>query len=185
MPLPKIDLKVLHFPDHRLRMVSKAVDDTDYNVRQLVDAMIETMFKLEGAGLSAIQVGAPLRLFVIDGRFISAGSKPLTFINPEILERSVETDVNGEGCLSFVGVTVPVKRSKSVKVRAWNRDGKMFEITVAGYGARAIQHEYEHLDGKLLIDHLPPISRDIIKRKLLKKARDDERAREAKKRRYS
>jgi len=183
MDLPEVKIKIVQFPAMVLRQVSRPVGDADYNIKQLVDAMVSTMASSNGLGLSAIQVGAPLRIFVLDGKLVSEGAQPLVFINPEIVELSEEQQVAEEGCLSFAGVTMTIPRATTARVRAWNREGKMFELSGHGLLARALQHEYEHLDGKLFIDHLPIMKRDILKRKLTKRAKLVERVALQKKKR--
>jgi peptide deformylase len=173
MTMPTVKLELLLYPDKRLREISRSVDDkVDRGVRQLVDAMVDIVFAKRAAGLSAIQVGAPLRIFVLDGDIVQKGLPPLTFINPEIVELSDEKQTSDEGCLSFPDIFVPLQRSMHVKVKAWNAEGKPFEMRASRLGARAIQHEYDHLSGKLFIDHLGPIRRDIIKRKMAAAAKE-------------
>jgi peptide deformylase len=123
-----------------------------------------------GAGLAAIQVGAPIRLFIIDGGVAGGeeGSPPKVFINPEIVQLSQESQTGDEGCLSFPGIFVPVKRGMRARVRAMDMDGKTFEAEGEALLARALQHETDHLNGKLLIDQVGPVKREIIKRKLRK-----------------
>jgi len=162
-------LPILKYPDARLRQSSQPVSDKDFNVKQLVEMMLATMYANNGVGLAAIQVAAPLWIFVVD---VSVNhDTPLVFINPTITTFSQEKESALEGCLSFPGVGVDVERSKEVSVRAWNRNGLMFNLTASGLAARAIQHEYEHLDGKLFINHLGVVKRDILKRQLAKRAR--------------
>jgi len=171
--MPSIKLPVLRYPNPRLREVSRDVDDAvDRNVKQLVDAMIETMYENKGAGLSAVQVGAPLRVFVLDGDLVTKGMHALVFVNP-VLDTTVPSkkEVTEEGCLSFPGVAVEVERFTEVALTAFNRDGKMFTIGLSGYAAKAAQHELDHLEGRLLIDHLSSIKRDILNRKIAKSRR--------------
>jgi peptide deformylase len=161
---------ILRFPDSRLRQRSAEVTTIDDDVRQLVADMAETMAAANGAGLAAIQVGAPLRLFIIDGGVAGdeEGAPPKVFINPEILEISPESQTGDEGCLSFPGIYVPVKRGMRARVRAMDLDGNVFEIEGEELLARAFQHETDHLNGRLLIDQVGPVKREIIKRKLRK-----------------
>ena len=172
---------ILRFPDSRLRQRSVEVGTVDDSVRQLVADMAETMAAANGAGLAAIQVGAPVRLFIIDGA-VAAGRNdddadgeaaaaplpPKVFINPEILEISPEAQTGDEGCLSFPGIYVPVKRGMRARVRAMDLDGNTFEVEGSELLARALQHETDHLNGRLLIDQVGPVKREIIKRKLRK-----------------
>src|SRR5882724_10364724 len=161
---------ILRFPDAKLRERSSAVTEVGDDVRQLVADMAETMAAADGAGLAAIQVGAPVRLFIIDGAVAGGGegAPPRVFINPEIVELSPESQTGDEGCLSFPGIFVPVKRGMRARVRAMGLDGETFEAEGEGLLARALQHETDHLNGRLLIDQVGPVKREIIKRKLRK-----------------
>jgi peptide deformylase len=174
---------ILRFPDSRLRRSSTEIGDVDDSLRQLVADMAETMAAANGAGLAAIQVGAAVRLFIIDGGVATgaaggegdgesaeepAAVPPKVFINPEIVEISSESQTGDEGCLSFPGIYVPVKRGMRARVRARDLDGNVFEVEGEGLYARALQHETDHLNGRLLIDQVGPVKREIIKRKLRK-----------------
>jgi peptide deformylase len=167
---------ILRFPDPRLRQVSAEVTAFDDELRQLVADMTDTMYLAEGAGLAAIQVGVPLRLFIIDAE--AAGRQPedspVVFINPRIVTLSEESQTGDEGCLSFPGIFVPVKRAMRARVRAFDVKGEPFEIEGEGLFARAMQHETNHLDGKLLIDMVGPVKRQIIRRKMRKEAEEAE-----------
>lgn len=161
---------ILKYPDPRLREKSQDVTRFDDELRQLVSDMGETMFAANGAGLAAIQVGAPLKLFIIDGP-VAGGpedSAPKVFINPEIVALSDEAQTGDEGCLSFPGIYVPVKRGMRARIRALDVEGQPFEVEGAELFARALQHENDHLIGRLLIDQCGPVKREIIKRKLRK-----------------
>ncbi|HVU50761.1 MAG TPA: peptide deformylase [Polyangia bacterium] len=161
---------ILRFPDAKLRQRSVEVKEVDDSVRQLVADMAETMEAANGAGLAAIQVGVPVRLFIIDGAVAGGpeGSPPKVFINPEILEISPESQTGDEGCLSFPQIFVPVKRGLKARVRAMGLDGQTFEAEGEALFARALQHETDHLNGRLLIDQVGPVKREMIKRKLRK-----------------
>jgi peptide deformylase len=165
-------LPILRYPDVRLRHKSQDVTSFDDELKALVTNMADTMFAAEGAGLAAIQVGAPLRLFLIDavvgGR--APTDPPLVFINPEIVGISDEAQTGDEGCLSFPGIFVPVKRGMRAIVRATDLEGQRFEVEGAALYARALQHEHDHLTGRLLIDMVGPVKREIIKRKMKKEA---------------
>jgi len=163
---------IVRFPDPQLRKRSAELSGVDDDVRQLVAEMTETMIAAEGAGLAAIQVAAPLRLFIVDGHVAGGdeGSPPKVFINPEIVEISPESQTGDEGCLSFPDIFVPVKRGLRARVRALDLDGNPFEAEGEGLYARALQHETDHLNGRLLIDQVGPVKREIIKRKLRKDA---------------
>ncbi len=163
---------ILRFPDPKLRQRSAELDEVDDSVRQLVADMTETMVAANGAGLAAIQVAAPVRLFIVDGEVAGGaeGAPPKVFINPEIVSISDEAQTGDEGCLSFPGIFVPVKRGMRATVRARDLDGNTFEMEGEGLLARAIQHETDHLNGRLLIDQVGPVKRELIKRKLRKDA---------------
>ncbi|HEY7375088.1 MAG TPA: peptide deformylase [Polyangia bacterium] len=165
---------ILRFPDPQLRQrsVEVSVGDIGDDLRQLVADMAETMIDANGAGLAAIQVGAPVRLYIIDGH-VAGGAEdapPKVFINPEILAISDDAQTGDEGCLSFPDIFVPVKRGMRAKVRARDLDGNVFEAEGDGLFARALQHETDHLNGRLLIDQVGPVKRELIKRKLRKDA---------------
>jgi peptide deformylase len=163
---------ILRFPDPKLRQRSTVIEGVDAHLRQLVADMTETMVAAEGAGLAAVQVASPVRLFLIDGHVAGGGetAAPKVFINPEIVAISEEAQTGDEGCLSFPGIFVPVKRGMRARVRAMGLDGETFEVEGEGLYARALQHETDHLNGKLLIDQVGPVKREIIKRKLRKDA---------------
>lgn len=163
---------ILRFPDPKLRETSQPVTDFGDALQTLVADMTETMLDAEGAGLAAIQVGVPLRLFIIDGHVAGGeeGAPALVFANPELLEVSEETQTGDEGCLSFPGVYVPVKRGLRAKIRAQDVTGASFEFDGSELVARAFQHETDHLNGRLLIDMVGPVKREIIKRKMRKEA---------------
>src|SRR4051794_3464714 len=163
---------ILRFPDSRLRQRSVEVGEVDADVRQLVADMAETMVAANGAGLAAIQVGSPLRLFIVEGA-VAGGAEdapPRVFINPEIVEISKEAQTGDEGCLSFPGIYVPVKRGMRATVKAQDIDGKTFTVEGMALYGRALQHESDHLTGRLLIDMVGPVKREIIKRKMKKEA---------------
>jgi peptide deformylase len=161
---------ILHYPDKRLRDEAKPVTDFNAELRTLIEDMAETMYAAPGVGLAAPQIGVPLRLFVID---VAAGedepSQLRTFINPEIVEAVGEVRFE-EGCLSFPGVHELVDRNERVKVRARDVDGNAFELEADGLLAVAIQHEHDHLEGKLLVDHLSLLRRRLVHRAMMKRA---------------
>jgi peptide deformylase len=169
-------LPILRYPDPRLRDKCVSIDRFDESLRRLVSDMTDTMYAANGAGLAAIQVGAALRLFIIDPEV--GGQSPhdpvQVFINPELVWISEEAQTGDEGCLSFPGIFVPVKRGMRARVRALGLDGKPFEIEGAGLFSRALQHETDHLIGRLLIDLCGPVKREIIKRKMKKEALEAE-----------
>lgn len=168
---------ILRFPDSRLRQKSEPVTAFDSALRALVADMKDTMYLAEGAGLAAIQIGEPLRLFIIDPEVAGRGAEeaPLVVANPELIAISEEEQTGDEGCLSFPGIFVPVKRGLRARVRAQDVDGAVYEIEGEGLFARALQHESDHLSGRLLIDMVGPVKRQIIKRKMRKENnREDE-----------
>jgi peptide deformylase len=171
---------ILRFPDPKLREPSVEVGEIGDDVRQLVADMVETMIAANGAGLAAIQVGAPVRLFIVDGHVAGGAedSPPKVFIDPEIVEISDEAQTGDEGCLSFPDIFVPVKRGMRARLRARDLDGNAFEAEGEGLFARAMQHEADHLNGRLLIDQVGPVKRELIKRKLRKDAQAEQEERE-------
>jgi peptide deformylase len=162
---------ILHYPDKRLREKGKQIARVTDEIRKLVDDMAETMYAAPGVGLAATQIGVALQVFVIDIAEEGQPSDLRVFVNPEILEREDEI-VWPEGCLSFPGVTEDVERAKKVKVRAQDRDGKEFTLEAEGLLAVAIQHEYDHLQGVLMIDHLGPLKKRLVHRKMQKRQDD-------------
>lgn len=166
---------ILRFPDPVLREKCKPVDKIDDEVRQLVADMADSMYAANGAGLAAPQVGVPLRIFVIDGHVAGNGENapPVVFINPEVTWVSEETQTGDEGCLSFPGIFVPVKRGLKARCKATDLEGNVFEAEGEGLYARAMQHETDHLNGRLLIDQVGPVKREIIKRKLRRAAEEE------------
>lgn len=162
-------LPILTFPNPRLRTKAKPVREVDEKVRQLVADMFETMYAAPGIGLAATQVDVPLRVVVID--VSDTNDAPLCLINPEILDLSGVEQMD-EGCLSVPGFYESVSRAERVRVRALDRDGKPFEIETDGLLAVCIQHEIDHLDGKLFVDYLSSLKRQRIRRRLEKDLRD-------------
>src|SRR4051794_33388187 len=171
---------IVRFPDPQLRERSAQIDAVDDDLRQLVADMSETMTAANGAGLAAIQVGVPVRLYIVDGHVAGGAedSPPKVFIDPEIIEISDESQTGDEGCLSFPDVFVPVKRGMRARVKARDLDGNLFEAEGEGLYARAMQHEGDHLNGRLLIDQVGPVKRELIKRKLRKDAEAEKAERE-------
>lgn len=158
-------LNILHFPDERLRTIAQPVDEVDDTIRKLVDDMFETMYAAPGIGLAATQVDVHLRIITID--ITEEKNSPLCLINPEIIERDgVQT--YDEGCLSVPGFYETVERSNHIKVRALDKDGKPFEMDTDGLLAVCIQHEMDHLQGKLFVDYLSEMKRTRIRKKLVK-----------------
>lgn len=161
-------LPILHFPDPRLRQKAKPVTQFDAAFSRLVDDMFDTMYAAPGIGLAATQVNVQLRLVVID--VSDEKTDPRVFVNPEILESRGEEEMD-EGCLSVPGFYETVRRADWVRVRALDRRGQPFELETDGLLAVCIQHELDHLDGKLFVDYLSSLKRDRIRRKLEKEAR--------------
>jgi peptide deformylase len=156
---------ILHYPDPRLRRRAEPVAEVNDDIRRLVADMAETMYDAPGIGLAAIQVNEPLRIVVID--LSEKRNQLMIFINPEILERDGE-QVFEEGCLSVPGIYEDVTRASHVKVRALDRDGRPFEIEADGLLATCIQHEIDHLDGKVFVDYLSRLKQSRIQKKLEK-----------------
>ena len=161
-------LDVVKFPDPRLRQTCKDVVDVDDSIRELVRDMIDTMYALNAAGIAAIQVGRTERIFIIDGKVATGDEQadPLVFINPEVLETGGGEEVADEGCLSFPDVFVEIKRPRRAKLRALNVDGETFESEGEGLFGRAMQHENDHLNGKLMYDLVGMVKKEMIKRKM-------------------
>ena len=164
---------ILEVPDPRLREISKPVERFDKDLRTLVDDMFETMYDAPGIGLAAIQVGVPQRLLVIDLQEpLEEGGepvrKPLVFVNPEILEQSDQDVPYNEGCLSVPDQYAEIDRPDRIKARWQDLDGKVHEEAITGMLATCLQHEMDHLNGVLFIDHLSRLKRDMILKKIAK-----------------
>ncbi len=166
-------LTILRYPDPRLHTVARPVAAVDERIRQLVDDMLETMYAHDGVGLAATQVDVHERVIVMDTS--EQRDHPLVLINPEITERSAEMKVSEEGCLSVPQVYDKVERHARVKVRALGRDGEPFEIDAEGLAAVCVQHEMDHLLGKVFVEYLSLLKRDRIKTKMQKRSRDEQR----------
>lgn len=161
-------LTILEFPDPRLRTKARPVERVDDDIRRLIDDMLETMYAAPGIGLAATQVDVHQRLLVAD---VSENkTAPLALINPQILTRD-GVEVSEEGCLSVPGVYENVERADRITVRALDRDGEILEMEVDGLLAVCIQHEIDHLDGKLFVDYLSEMKRQRIRKKLEKERR--------------
>ena len=167
-------LPILNYPDPRLHTVAKPVAQVDDRIRQLVDDMLETMYDAKGVGLAATQVDVHERVVVIDTS--EERNQPLVLINPEIIWASDEMIVWEEGCLSVPTIYDKVDRHARVRVRALNRDGETYEFEGDELMAVCVQHELDHLMGKVSVEYLSPLKRNRIKTKLVKRARDAESA---------
>ena len=166
-------LTILRYPDPRLHTVAKPVADVNQRLSQLVSDMFETMYEAAGIGLAATQVDVHERLIVID--VSEKRDEPMVLINPELVWRSEETRLGEEGCLSVPGIYDGVERSIAVKVQALNLDGQSQIYEVEGMLAVCIQHEMDHLMGKVFVEYLSPLKRNRIKTKLVKQKKDEER----------
>ncbi len=161
-------LDILHYPDPQLRIRAQPVDKVTDEIRRLVDDLFETMYDAPGIGLAATQVNVHQRIVVID--ITEAKNEPLTFINPQILQRRGEEEMQ-EGCLSVPGYFDTVRRAEWVQVRAQARSGEPFELETDGLLAVCIQHELDHLEGKLFVDYLSELKRKRLRKKLEKQVR--------------
>ncbi len=169
---PSMSLRpIVLLPDPILRQVSKPVDMIDASLKQLVTDMFETMYDAPGVGLAAIQVGIPLRIVVLDVAEKDAEKQPIAMINPTIVKLSDEKRIYEEGCLSLPDVHIEIERPALVTVTYQDIDGKTHEREVDGLLATAVQHEVDHLDGRLIVDFLTRLKRDIIVRRFKKQAR--------------
>jgi peptide deformylase len=162
---------IITLPDPKLRLVSRAIERVDAQLRQLIDDMIETMHDAPGVGLAAIQIAEPIRLLVVDVARKDDPPAPQAFINPEILWSSDERSTYEEGCLSIPEYYAEVERPASVRVRALDRDGQVQETLAEGLLATVLQHEIDHLDGVLFIDHISKLKRDRVIKKFQKAAK--------------
>jgi peptide deformylase len=161
-------LEILHYPDPRLRNMAKPVEVFDQKLGEFADSMLETMYESSGIGLAATQVGVAKRVVVID--VSETRDQPLCLVNPEIIEREGEEE-SEEGCLSVPTIYEKVTRSEKIKLKAQDKNGDIFEIEADGVLAICIQHEIDHLDGKLFIDYLSGLKRQRIRKKMEKEAR--------------
>jgi peptide deformylase len=161
---------VVIWPDERLRQPSVAVTTVDASVRALYQDLVDSMYAENGLGIAALQLGDPRRMFIVEPRLAGRPETdpPLAFINPEIIEASDEQQDSEEGCLSFPEIYIKVKRPMRCKVRAMGLDGALFEIEGEALFARCLLHETDHLTGKLLVDFVGPLKRNMIKKKLQK-----------------
>ena len=166
-------LAILRYPDPRLHTVAKPVAQVDDRIRQLVDDMLETMYAADGVGLAATQVDVHERVIVIDTS--DTRNDPHVLINPELIAQSEEMSLADEGCLSVPAIYDKVPRHERVSVRALNRAGEAYEFEADGLLSVCVQHEMDHLLGKVFVEYLSALKRDRIKNKMLKKTRDEQR----------
>jgi peptide deformylase len=160
--------EIVKYPDPVLREPTFEVKEVTEDIRQLVRDLTDTMYAQNGAGIAAIQIGRLERIFIIDGK-VAGGDEnapPLVFINPEVVETGKGLAVSEEGCLSFPDVFVEIKRPRWAKLRAMNLEGQTFEAEGDGLFGRALQHEHDHLTGKLMIDLVGMVKKEMIKRKM-------------------
>lgn len=162
-------LNILEFPDPRLRRVARPVETVGERERQLAEDMLETMYEARGIGLAATQVNEGIRLVVMD--LSEERDEPRVFINPEITERDGSQTCE-EGCLSVPGVYAEVERAEKIKVRSLDLEGESRELEADGLLAVCIQHEIDHLDGKVFIDYLSPLKRRMVEKRLRKQQRE-------------
>jgi peptide deformylase len=165
-------LPILRYPDPRLHTVARPVPRVDERVRELVDAMLATMYAADGVGLAATQVDVHERIIVLDTS--ESRDRPRILINPELVARSAEMAISEEGCLSVPTIYDKVERHARVSVRALGRDGQPYEFEAVGLESVCVQHEMDHLVGKVFVEYLSALKRDRIRTKMLKKARDEQ-----------
>ena len=167
-------LDILRYPDPRLHTVAQPVTAIDERIRRLIDDMLATMYEAEGVGLAATQVDVHERVIVID---VSEGrDSAVVLINPELLDKSEELLLGDEGCLSVPEIYDKVQRHARVRVRAADRSGEVRELEAEGLLSVAVQHEMDHLLGKMFVEYLSPLKRSRIRTRMLKKTRDEARA---------
>jgi len=163
--------EIIILPDKRLRLVSEPVKTVDAGVRALVDDMFETMYEAPGVGLAAIQIGVPKRIVTADTAKKDEAKRPQVFLNPEVVSSSEDKAIYEEGCLSIPEYYEEVERPTQVKVRYMDIDGKTQEIEANGLLATVLQHEIDHLNGVLFIDHISKLKRDRVIKKFAKAAK--------------
>ena len=161
---------VVVWPDERLRQPSVAITAVDDDVRALYQDLVDTMYAENGLGIAALQIGDARRMFIVEPKLAGRAESdpPVAFMNPEVVWTSDEQQDSEEGCLSFPDIYIKVKRPLRARVRAMGLDGQMFELEGEGLLARCLLHENDHLTGKLLVDFVGPLKRQMIKKKLQK-----------------
>jgi peptide deformylase len=162
---------ILTAPDPRLKAVSRDVDKVDAEIRRLIDDMFESMYEAKGIGLAAVQIGVPRRVIVMDLAQKDGGNEPLVFINPKIVWASQDTAIFEEGCLSVPEIWDEVERPARIKAEHLDRDGRLMTLDADGLFSTCLQHEMDHLEGVLFLDHLSRLKRAIALRKLAKAKR--------------
>ncbi len=162
--------RIVIYGEAVLREVSEAVDEINQQVKDLVSDLVDTLKKAKGLGLSAVQIGVLKRVFIVDLTAVDLTETLRVFINPEILETSGEAEME-EGCLSFPGIYQKIVRPAVVKVKATDLEGREFVLEAKGMAARAVLHEYDHLEGKLYIERMTPLTRTLLKGRLKKLAK--------------
>ncbi len=165
-------LDILRYPDPRLHTVAQPVAEMSADLRQLADDMLATMYEADGVGLAATQVDRHIRLIVMDTS--ETRDQPQVLINPEIIAHSAERKRSDEGCLSVPTIYDEVERWATVRVRALGRDGLAYEFDAEGLASVCVQHEMDHLSGKMFVEYLSPLKRQRIKTKMVKKTRDEQ-----------
>ena len=165
-------LDILRYPDPRLHKVATPVAVVDERIRRLVDDMLETMYASDGVGLAATQVDVHERVIVMDTS--ETHDQPRVLVNPELLAGSDDWILGEEGCLSVPQIYEKVERHARVRVRALGRDGQPYEFDAEGLAAVCVQHEMDHLLGKVFVDYLSPLKRDRIKTKMIKRTREEQ-----------
>ncbi len=163
-------LEILVYPDERLRTVAQPVEKVDDSIRQLVKDMTETMYHANGIGLAATQVNIHQQVIVMD--LSEERNEPRVLINPKVVEQDGE-QIYDEGCLSVPEYYAPVKRAEHIKITALDEQGEIYELEADGLLAVCIQHEMDHLAGKVFVDYLSRLKQDRVKKKLIKRARSD------------
>jgi peptide deformylase len=161
---------IVIWPDPRLREKTRAIAEVTEEVRALYRDLADTMYAYDGVGIAAVQIGVPVKMFLVDSKVAGRGEggDPIAFINPEIVSVSDDKDKIEEGCLSFPGIFVPIERPRQARLRAMGIDGQMFEAEGDGLFGRCMLHELDHLTGKLMIDFVGPLKKRQIKKKLEK-----------------
>ena len=166
---------IVVWPDARLRQETREVTEVSDEIRALYRDLVDTMYAHNGLGIAAIQIGNPAKMFVVEPQLAGrqANDDPVAFINPEVVWTGDDTEKADEGCLSFPGIYVPVERPLRARMRALGIDGKIFEVDAEDLFARCLLHENDHLTGKLLVDFVGPLKKQMIKRRLAKRAAEN------------